>query len=184
MGYCYEGKKLCCDECSTAGSRKVKCPYNYCPAAALCPTCRKDPALKAKVKAYHETNCKGASAWYAREKQEERGLMMAGWFVRCSAFGPEGHVHVIFKSFNDAGETIYMGAYMSQETYQLPGRNLTIQDYERRAIELGHEMREAPTEFDYSRPTKQVTAKEFMAAVGLTDAALAVINQKMLAEEN
>jgi len=64
MGYCYEGRKLCCDNCGVAGGvRKRKCPYGYCPAAALCNRCAKRVKANGKWAAMH-ANCEAGHAKY------------------------------------------------------------------------------------------------------------------------
>src|SRR5438309_912895 len=40
MGFIYQGKKLVCDFCGTAGARKMNCPHGYCQAYATCASCR------------------------------------------------------------------------------------------------------------------------------------------------
>lgn len=158
MGYCYEGRKLCCDNCGFAGSRKYKCPYGYCQAVALCKTCKADPVVKMKVKKSHSNCEEGAKVWNRRE-QERRGLLMAGYFVRCSAFGPYGTTRVWFEGLNCAGQRDLRALYMSHDVYTSTGKaldNLTVEDYMKRSLELGFEMREDmdPKEgVDFTRTT-------------------------------
>jgi hypothetical protein len=168
MGFCYEGKKLCCDTCSNAGARKKKCPYGYCQAIAQCPTCLKDPVQKAKLKAYH-VHCKASHERYVRTQQEKVGLILSGYFVRCSALGAgDKGVHVLFESMTSDGSPITMGVYMAETVYQAfrLGDNVIYQDYVAEAKRQGEPLRPAPSDFS-GKTTKQVSAKEFMAAIGL-----------------
>lgn len=184
MGFSYEGKKLCCETCPVAGARKVKCPWGYCQAIAQCATCRKDPAIKAKLKEYHK-NCKANHESYVRDEQERTALILSGYFVRSAALGADDKgVHVLFDSMTSDGSPITMGFYMKPETYQgfALGKIATYQDYIAKAKELGDVLVPAPNSFHGGG--KLMPVSEFMAAVGLSAAAQALINQKMLAEEN
>jgi hypothetical protein len=115
MGYCYEGRKLCCDICGVAGAKKYRCPFGYCPATAACSNCRKKHT-KTFGKAYHrEHGCeKGHNEFVARERQQAE-LLQAGHYLRCSALstGPQT-VHVLFQ--NASGHT--QGFYMPNSVYR------------------------------------------------------------------
>lgn len=92
MGYCYTivggARLLVCDNCDAHGGVcKVACKYGYCPANALCAACRKDPALKARVADYCETNCKAASERMAAVAAAEAAALKAGELIFCSALG-------------------------------------------------------------------------------------------------
>ena len=97
MGFVYEvgtsrsGRRtrvLCCDVCDHAGGvRRVACRYGYCQSAALCASCRRDPAVRARLEAYCEENCREASAVFAALERRRVELLEAGEFVRVSALG-------------------------------------------------------------------------------------------------
>lgn len=127
MGYSYEGKKLCCDNCGKAGARKYRCPFGYCPAEALCPECRKaHPEWVSK--AYHrQKGCERSHLDYQAEQQRGRDLLAAGKWLRVSAlWHPPNRVKVIFKS--QTGEKAY---WMTNEEYDRVGlrANATLDDY-------------------------------------------------------
>ena len=48
MGFCYQGKRLCCDLCGTPGARKNACPVKWCQPIACCATC-KDAGKLARI---------------------------------------------------------------------------------------------------------------------------------------
>jgi hypothetical protein len=151
MGFSYEGRKLCCDECSTAGARKYKCPAGYCQAVALCPRCKKSPIVKAKLKEIHK-DCPAKHARYMAREAETARLLAEGKRLRCSALNTDdGKVHVLFKDKD--GNCV--GFYMSPSTYDAEplGENRTPEDYMR----MG-ELTPAPDSF-YMGTTKQIVAQ-------------------------
>ena len=118
MGYSYDSLtgRLCCDNCSNyTGVRKVRCPYNYCPAVALCPTCRANPKVKADNKKYHlEAGCKESHEQFVANENQRLSLYEQGIPVRKSALGlDDGTVKVWFES--SQGEVIRI---MPQEVYR------------------------------------------------------------------
>jgi len=151
MGYSIDALtgRLCCDNCPNyTGVRRVRCPWNYCPAAALCPDCRKvvpyGSRKPANVAKYHPT-CEAASASYKAEREREAALLASGAAVRCSALGGrDGRVHVLFKRRDGSRE----GRYMSHATYDaIPLRTpATIEDY----AKLGA-LEPAPVDFHWNR---------------------------------
>lgn len=142
MGYLYQGRQLCCDHCGKVGGvRKVKCPFGYCPASALCPSCRKSPEVKKKndKEAHRAMGCEaGHLRWEARLARE-KSLKEQGIHVRCAArnytcnhfsqggdFGVAEVVQVIFRNSSEE-----IGVFMLTEQYRaLPlGDVLTVQDF-------------------------------------------------------
>jgi len=84
MGYCYEGKKLCCDVCGcTGGVRKRKCPYGYCQSPAVCGGCWK--TYRVKFHSHCDEHCRAAKALYDAERVVEQALLEEGHYVRRSA---------------------------------------------------------------------------------------------------
>jgi hypothetical protein len=156
MGYCYEGRKLVCDACSTAGAIKVRCPFNWCQPTALCRACRagkckgfgsKNPVTVAK---FHPT-CEAASRHFKAQQDRAAALLAEGKAVRCSALNADGgsKVHVLFKK----ADGTCIGRYMSPAAYgSIPILEpATPEDYEA----LGGILTEAPDDF-YGRTTKEV----------------------------
>ena len=145
MGFCYEGKKLVCDNCGAAEgtTRKRKCPHNYCYPTALCKKCWSDPAIRAKDKAHHINNdCAGKMQASRDHAAKEVAMREAGAFIRCSAMSAkDGRVHVIFRGNNSE-----IGKYMAKETYDAIGLReiATPEDYEK--IE-GKTLENAPINF-------------------------------------
>jgi hypothetical protein len=153
MGFCYEGRKLVCDLCSTAGARRRKCPAGYCQAIAVCPSCGKDPGFKAKWKGLH-TNCEASHARYVAHEEEEKRMLSEGKFLRCSASTVEREggpplVHVLFKGKD--GNCV--GYYMSPETYEAftLGSHRTPEDYA-----TAGQIMPAPDKFSWGGTSKQV----------------------------
>jgi hypothetical protein len=116
MGYCYEGRRLCCDSCAVAGGvRKRRCKYNYCPPPALCAPCY--ASKRAKLREYCDTHCKPASERYAAQRARDQELLAAGHYLRRSAMGRSdgsGLIDVRFR--NLAGHEIVLA--MPAETYR------------------------------------------------------------------
>lgn len=69
---------LCCDACGSFPARKYPCPHNYCPATALCPSCR------SKYGTGDHSTCKEKHAAYVAEIAEREANPAA--YV-ASAFG-------------------------------------------------------------------------------------------------
>ena len=118
MGYSY-GKNfrgrtvLSCDSCGNVGGvLKRKCPFHYCPAPALCPSCW--IKRRGELREYHEKNCKFSSKRYAEQRRRESNLIEGGEFVRCAALGFDDRVKVIFRGKNNEEKAFFM----SSETYR------------------------------------------------------------------
>lgn len=132
MGYSYGRNEkgnyvLSCDSCGNIGGvLKRKCPHNYCPAPALCPSCWIE--RRGELKAYHETHCKAASERYAAQRQREKDLMENGEFIRCAALSHDDRVKVIFR-----GKSAEKAFFMSHETYDsIPlGETALVSNYEK-----------------------------------------------------
>ncbi len=104
---------LCCDECGGAPARKLRCPFNYCGPAALCPTCRaREP--KGVARKRQHADCKRSSIIFHARERRTAELLAHGFAVRCAALGQDGgRVHVLFRKRD--GSTV--GCYMAAETY-------------------------------------------------------------------
>jgi hypothetical protein len=136
MGYCYEGKKLCCDICGKAGARKMKCPFGYCPAPAACPECRKTHAARFTKAAHVKMGCDAKHNAYMADLKSVADLKAAGKFVRCSALGVDSSkklyenseaVHVLFSNSDST-----IGYYMTADTYHaIKLYAATPEDYEK-----------------------------------------------------
>lgn len=120
MGYSYTrnwrtGKLvLCCDVCGKGIGTTKKydtCPYHCCPKVALCHECKKaHPEYFTKEK---HKDCKEFMEWHTANANTEKQLLSEGKFVRCSALGVNGRVHVLFRNMQDE----IIGYYMEKETY-------------------------------------------------------------------
>lgn len=121
MGYCYEGRKLVCDMCSTAGARKRRCPAdNYCPAPALCASCNAAVRKDGRWKDAH-AGCYAASAAYKAKQAERARRLEDGEYLRTSASTLwETHPDVVEVCFrNLTGAEVKL--YMTRETYRAIG---------------------------------------------------------------
>ena len=115
MGYSYTSSGLlCCDNCGASGGvRKRRCPFGYCPSAALCADCnRRYPQIRALHRA---SGCEKAHLEFEQRERYVRHLLAQGEVVRCSALGVgDGRVHVLFRRADGSTE----GRFMAQETYR------------------------------------------------------------------
>lgn len=140
MGFCYEGRKLVCDNCSTAGARKHKCPFGYCSSCALCKECVKTVKASGKWKEIHK-NCKANHEAFAAKEAEKVAIVEAGGFLRVAAMGTkDGKVRVLFRGkTGDVGYTVEKTTY---DAFPL-GANVTPEDF----AKVG-ELTPAPATFD------------------------------------
>ena len=93
MGYCYDTRtgQLVCDSCGIHGGvRRVKCKYGYCPALALCASCRKNPEIKTERAAFCDANCKEAAARFAALDAAIKEALDSGHYVFCSSVYAKG----------------------------------------------------------------------------------------------
>lgn len=149
MGYSYgrgpSGRwVLACDLCSRADgtARKVRCPYGYCPATALCRSCRagpipgdffsRNPELapfsgeRWASRALHRgMGCQRKHLEYIAAQERERALVVRGAYLRRSAMSTgvrdpvtgETVVQVVFsRSWGELGPERW--ALMRQSTYR------------------------------------------------------------------
>jgi len=116
MGYVYEGRhsgrgRLCCDACGNAGGvRKVRCPFGYCQATALCPACRKNPKIKVGMSAegHRALGCEAAHESFVKREAATKSMLDAGEYVRVAALGQDdGRVKVWFRN-RDSVEKVYL----------------------------------------------------------------------------
>lgn len=150
MGYVTDSSgRLCCDHCGRAGGvRRCKCPAGYCQGANLCPECRRNPAVKAKIRDMH-ANCAEASARFQDRQARTRAALDRGEAVRISALmhaRPADAVRVIFRDARGHES----GADMTHATYDaLPLLEpATLADYALVARTLGQpEPTTAPATF-------------------------------------
>jgi len=148
MGYCYQGRKLCCDACGKAGARKKKCPSGWCQPMAVCPECSK--SRKVELKAYHVKNeCAAKSAEFHARLAHEAALLAEGKALKCSAMNVGEKVHVIFKLGNGSHE----GRYMSAAVYDAVPYNVpaTPEEYAKHG-----EVLPAPSEYGNGGHSKEV----------------------------
>lgn len=94
MGYSYGVnwrtglEVLCCQICGTSDgtAKKVRCPYNYCPAVAACANCRE--AKKHLHNAEQKADCKASHDKFEAEKDFERSnpdkIVRAAWGNWCT----------------------------------------------------------------------------------------------------
>jgi hypothetical protein len=108
MGYCYEGRKLCCDVCGVAGGvRKRKCQYGYCTPPAVCKGCW--PTARPRIRSVCDDSCAPAAKKLAESRRRERELLARGEFLRCSAVGRDETVEVWFRNAKGERRVFSMG---------------------------------------------------------------------------
>ena len=150
MGYCYQGKKLCCDICGRAGARKYSCPFGSCSPCAACAECRKEHKDKF-TKVYHrQRGCEASHLAFVAHGLQRLSMLNDGKALRCSALNCDtGRVHVLFERLDGSTE----GWYMNTEVYRSIdlGINVTPDNYR-----VFGELISAPPKFSYGRTTKQV----------------------------
>ncbi len=42
MNFVYKNNKLVCDFCQTVGAKKIRCPFEGCPPAGICKSCKEE----------------------------------------------------------------------------------------------------------------------------------------------
>ena len=141
MGYLYDQhNRLCCDSCGQSGGvRRCRCPYNYCPAAALCVECKKK--FKERLGKQAHEQCRVAHEEMEKRDREAERILNSGGKLRCSALSiPQHGVHVLFR--DSTGATT--GFYMSSETYDaFPlGENVTPEMFQQHG-----QLSPAPSDF-------------------------------------
>ncbi len=116
MGYCYQGRKLCCDICGNAGACKRRCPVGYCQAVACCARAE----CKAKLREYRKTTCASecvkASARFHAEEALKAGLIERGFLIRCAAVQVDGFKDCVKVWFEDKFSRDHI-RYMATKTY-------------------------------------------------------------------
>ena len=149
MGYCYQGRRLCCDFCSTPGARKHKCPFNWCHATAACAQCRVKHKEHFSKDSHRQNGCEVRHNEFMADREREAALLSQGKYLRISALDAgERGIHVLFR--HGGGQVI--GRYMAAEVYQaLPlGKPATLDDFGSRA-----QLLDAPPEYSWGSTTKQ-----------------------------
>lgn len=145
MGYIYSGRKLCCDYCGKPGGvRKIRCPFGWCPATAMCAECKKEH--KAETTAtWHETHggCGTRSAAYRKVEEKRVALLAAGEFLRVAAYGPNGAVEVTFRNAGGTERIVTMPADVYRAFSLL--EPATVGDFERVGVSMGFEMTSSET---------------------------------------
>lgn len=135
MGYSYtvtaDGRELLdCDVCGNSGGvRKIRCPFGYCQAIAICPKCRAEHPEYVSKAGHKEQGCERRHEAFMAEREKEARLIAEGRFVRCAALQHNGRVKVCFRG-KDGAEVYY---WMSHETYDaLPlAAVFAVEDYEK-----------------------------------------------------
>ena len=123
MGYSYARDpitnrlKLVCDRCGNYGGViKLRCPFGYCPAIALCPTCRKLPEYRAKKRRelHRQAGCEKGQREFEELQKKEMAIIEAGGWLRTSALSHDNEqVKVIFRGKEGKKRAFWM----SPETY-------------------------------------------------------------------
>lgn len=129
MGYCYQGKKLCCDICGFAGARKMRCPFGYCQATAVCANCRK--AKKHPNKAWHVSfGCQKNHEAFVATETKRKQLLNDGEALLMAAFGHDNICQVMFEAIR-GHIVVYMptAVYSNNPTIG-NGRLATLKDYQ------------------------------------------------------
>jgi len=153
MGYCYSNGYLCCDICgATGGVRKYRCPFNWCPPVAMCPSCKRAHP-EYLTRAYHREhgNCEEHHLRYQRELQRTNELLEAGEYIRQAAHQHNGRVKVLFRNKHKKTRAYWMAPRTYRrvtstpatvENYKAGGkvtraRNTDILDAEKYATKVG-----------------------------------------------
>jgi hypothetical protein len=98
---------LCCDACPTSGGvRKVKCPFGYCPASALCAECRKKHKDKLGKKHHRERGCEKNHLEYVAEEKDRWEKINAGKAVLKAAVGLFDGTGMVCVTFDQGGKWI------------------------------------------------------------------------------
>ena len=140
MGFCYSGRRLCCDLCGAAGARKVRCPFGWCPSTAACPACRNTHGkTKLGRTAHRAYGCEANHNLYMAAEAKRLALLAAGHWLRAVALAMAhpGTCKVWFR--NLAGEE--MAVRMPTEIYlAFPvGEAVTLERFETLAGTLPRE---------------------------------------------
>lgn len=129
MGYCYQGRKLCCDVCGEPGARKSHCPHGYCPAIACCsrPECR--ARLKEARKKCNE-HCKTAHEQFEMRRTIRARRLRGGDKLRCAAVTMQPAFSCV-KVWFETTHTRDIVRYMATATYRAFDllEDVTIEDY-------------------------------------------------------
>lgn len=142
MGFVYQGKKLCCDLCGTAGARKVNCPFGYCQAIAACPECRISKKDVLGKTGHRDRGCEAAHLKFEAEHAEREKLLAEGELILASGLGVDGgFVHAIFQ-----GKDGCVGRMIPDTTYRhwAERPNPTLAWFEALA---GHSFKEVPENY-------------------------------------
>lgn len=130
MGYSLDSQgRLCCDYCGHSGGVvKVRCPFGYCPAPAVCPTCRKTHAADFTVATHRERGCERNHLRLQARMAEAARMIQEGRLLRKAASTVPSGVKVLFE-----GQTERLCYIMAPETYDaIPLLvNATPEDYQR-----------------------------------------------------
>jgi hypothetical protein len=113
MGYSYQGRQLCCDVCGKVGGvRKVRCPFGYCQAVAICPACKKEHPEYVSKEGHRKMGCDVKHDEFMREQAKRADIIARGGLLRVAALSHGAMVKVIFKGRD--GDYAY---FMEPETY-------------------------------------------------------------------
>ena len=148
---CYCHNRLCCDECGSCDGtvRRVRCPWNYCPRFSLCASCRtrsgkfflrvgRLPQSKEEHRAH---GCEEGHRRFEAERQHERDLVAAGFYLRHSAMNTDATdpatgeriVQVVFGAAPWGTVGPERWTLMRATTYEAEGvgRVATVEDFAR-----------------------------------------------------
>jgi len=138
MGYSYDARtgKLCCDSCGhTGGVRRFQCPFNWCPAPALCPDCAKQKRERLSKAAHRKAGCEEYSRRHRESCQRHEAALQAGHWVRTAAVTdstPEqpDRVKVWFRNANGEERIEFFPAELYQ-SFPI-GDPVTLEDFQKR----------------------------------------------------
>lgn len=166
MGFCttinpYTNREvLCCDFCNDYPARKIKCPFGYCQAYAMCKRCRAENKGKKYKEEHRARGCEKNHLEFIRLENEREEMLRRGEYLRVCASSVEQGVKVLFEN-KDKDIKAFL---MSANTYhQIPlFQNVTPDNF--RAFGTLRKMANLDI---YNREgivatTKEVTAQEFI----------------------
>lgn len=119
MGYCYTREGLlCCDVCSNVGGvRKYRCPFGWCQAIALCPSCKEKHPEYTSKKYHRKQGCEKQSIQFHGELERRASMIAAGEFVRCSTLSHPEHKPLDVKVIFQGGDHKEQAYWMTDKTY-------------------------------------------------------------------
>ena len=136
MGYSFDMQnRLCCDNCGQSGNvRKMKCPWNYCHADAVCPKCKIEKKDHLSKVAHRNRGCERNHNAYMLDLANEKALLDKGEYLRSCARGFGDMVKAIFTNKDRQDQAFWM----STKTYHAIslGVHATADDFRAHGILL------------------------------------------------